>query len=223
MAQERQKKRGRKPVAGITPVLKKTLHLIQNLTVQEGHAPTVMELADRLGISGPSVHEQLRNLERKGYIRRRAHKARSIEVLKGGATLLPRLIPVPILGEVTAGTPILAEENYVGEVLVETSVARGRCFALSVLGDSMIEAGIVDGDIVIVRQQPIAESGEIVVALLEDEATVKRLSIDGERITLQPANPDYAPIVVQQEDALRILGKVIAVRSRTPPGKERAS
>ncbi|MBF0188470.1 MAG: transcriptional repressor LexA [Magnetococcales bacterium] len=121
---------------------------------------------------------------------------------------------VPIVGEVAAGVPILAQENRVGELQVEAHIVRGNCFALSVQGDSMIDVQINDSDYVIVRQQPIAENGEIVVALLGDEATVKHLYIDGEQIELRPANDAYKPIEVQQDDELRILGKVVAVRHR---------
>jgi repressor LexA len=126
---------------------------------------------------------------------------------------IPDLVAVPIVGRVAAGQPILAEENIVGEVLVEGGIARaGRCFALEVTGDSMVDAGIRERDLVVVRQQPVAENGDIVVALLEDEATVKRLFIRDERIELRPENPNHRPIPVGPDDGLRILGKVVAVR-----------
>jgi repressor LexA len=117
---------------------------------------------------------------------------------------------------VAAGVPILAVENQIGEILVEARVARGSCFALQVSGDSMIDARIGDGDLVIVRRQPVAENGDIVVALLGEEATVKRLYVADSVIELRPANANYQPIRVGPNDDLRILGKVLAVRSRTP-------
>ena len=118
----------------------------------------------------------------------------------------------PSLSSAAAGQPILAEENIIGEVLVDSRAARhGRCFALEVQGDSMIDAGIDDGDLVVVRQQPLAESGDIVVALLDQEATVKRLFIRDERIELRPENPQHRPMPIGPDDGLRILGKVVAI------------
>ena len=115
-----------------------------------------------------------------------------------------------IVGTVAASHPIFAHENITGEVLVEASVVgSGKCFALYTQGDSMIDAGINDGDLIIVRRQPIAEDGDIVIALLDDEATVKRLKIDNELIELVPENPRLKPIRVKPEDELRILGKVV--------------
>ena len=108
----------------------------------------------------------------------------------------------------------MAIENVVGELLVDSRIARGRCFALKVKGDSMIDADINDGDYVIVRQQPLAESGEIVVAMLENDATVKRLRMAGEVIELRPENPRLSPIQIGPDDDLRIVGKVVAVHRR---------
>lgn len=123
------------------------------------------------------------------------------------------LIPVPIVGTVAAGQPIFAEENIVGEVLVEGRIVRtGRCYALEITGDSMINAGIQEGDLIIVRQQPMAENGDIVVALLGDDATVKRLYIKDAQVELRPENPMYQPIPVTPDDSFRILGKVLAIR-----------
>jgi len=162
-------------------------------------------------------------------LRREPRKARGLAVVReppacrvaalrgaGREDEITDLVPVPILGRVAAGQPLFAEENVIGEVLVEGRVAsRGRCFALEVDGNSMVGAGIHEGDIVIVRQQPVAESGDIVVALLGDEATVKRLYIREERIELRPENPKYRPIPIGSGDDLRILGKVVATRRRS--------
>ena len=131
---------------------------------------------------------------------------------------------VPIVGTIAAGEPILAEENVVGEVLVDSRAARsGRCFALEVQGDSMIGAGIHDKDLVVVREQPVAESGDIVVALLDQDATVKRLFIRDERIELRPENPELRPMPIGPDDGLRIVGKVVAVSrpgAATDPAQE---
>jgi repressor LexA len=119
---------------------------------------------------------------------------------------------IPLIGTVAAGHPILAQENWIGDVWVNRDLAaRGKCFALQIKGDSMTGAGIRDGDIVIARQQPLAQNGEVVVALLGDEATVKELSIRGDRIELQPKNPAYHAVPIGPEDDFQVLGKVIAV------------
>lgn len=116
---------------------------------------------------------------------------------------------------------MIAEENRLGDVLIDSSIAtRGRCFALRVSGDSMVDAGINEDDVVIVRQQPVAESGDIVVALMGDQSTVKRLSIRGDRIELRPENSRYQPIDIGPDDEFSILGKVVAIRRAAgPPGK----
>lgn len=213
MPDTRHKKRGRRRVEGLTTAQKRTLEAIQDFIAKEGMAPTVAELGVILGAKGASVHEQLVHLEKKEYIRRKARKARSLEVIRGPDTdLRPQLVSIPLVGEVAAGTPILAVENVVGEVLMDSTIARGTCFALTVRGDSMIKANINDGDYVVVRQQPLAENRDIVVALLDDEATVKRLLISDERIVLRPENPDYQDIHIGPTDEIKILGKVIAVR-----------
>lgn len=211
MADTQRKRRGPLPVEGPTPGQLRMLAAIKEFIAGHGMSPTVAELGEMLGIKPPSVHEQLAAMIRKGMVRRLPRKARSLEVVVENPPVAG-LVSVPIVGLVAAGRPILAVENRIGEILVEASVARGACFALRVKGDSMIEANIREGDLVIVRRQPIAENGDIVVALLQDEATVKRLFISEETIELRPANPAYRPIRVGQEDDLRILGKVLAVR-----------
>lgn len=207
------KRRGRPPIEGITEPQRRTLAAIRAYLARRGFPPTVQELGESLGIAPASAHEQVNQLVRKGYLRRDPGKARSIEVLKEPESEVSDLVPVPVVGTVAAGTPILAAENIVGELLVEGSVVgRSRCFALKVTGDSMIRAGIKNGDYVVVRQQPAAENGDIVVALLGDEATVKRLHISEDCVELRPENRRLRPIVVAPDDVLRIQGKVIAVR-----------
>lgn len=209
------KGRGRRPVEEITDTQINTLKEIRLFTNRRGFPPTMKELADILGISHASAHGQVNQLVRKGYLKREARKARSLAIVREPEDTLSVMIAVPIVGRVAAGRPILAVENIVGEIMVEGRIARsGRCFALEVAGDSMVNAGIKEHDLVVVREQPVAENGDIVVALLEDEATVKRLSIRDEKIELKPENPKYRPIPVGPDDGLRILGKVIAVRHR---------
>lgn len=209
------KGRGRRPVEEITDTQINTLKEIRRFTNHRGFPPTIKELADILGISHASAHGQVNQLVRKGYLKREARKARSLAIVREPEDTLSVMIAVPIVGRVAAGRPILAVENIVGEIMVEGRIARsGRCFALEVAGDSMVNAGIKERDLVVVREQPVAENGDIVVALLEDEATVKRLFIRDEKIELRPENPKHRPIPVGPDDGLRILGKVIAVRHR---------
>ena len=203
--------RGRRPIEEITDPQRRTLGELRRFTSQRGFPPTLQELADILGISPPSAHDQVSQLVRKGYVKREARKARGLTILREPTEEVLKLRTVPIVGKVAAGQPLLAEEYIIGEVLVDSRAARhGRCFALEVEGDSMIDADIHDGDLVVVRQQPLAESGDIVVALLGEEATVKRLYIRDETIELRPENTSHRPITVGPEDELRILGKVVA-------------
>lgn len=216
------KGRGRRPVEEITDTQINALKEIRRFTNHRGFPPTIKELADILGISHASAHGQVNQLVRKGYLKREARKARSLAIVREPEDTLSVMTAIPIVGRVAAGRPILAVENIVGEIMVEGRIARsGRCFALEVAGDSMVNAGIRERDLVVVREQPVAENGDIVVALLEDEATVKRLFIRDERIELRPENPKHRPIPVGPDDGLRILGKVVAVRrpgsnSQTP-------
>ncbi len=207
------KRRGRPPIRDITPRQRRTLEAICEFIRERGFPPTVQELAAILGISPASTHQQLQHLGSKGYVRREPRKARSLEVLRVSQPSVPDVVSVPIVGRVAAGPMMLAEENIEGEVLIEANVVgRSRCFALRVEGNSMIKAGIQDGDLVIVRQQPVAESGDIVVALRGDEATVKRLKVTDEGVELRPENPKHRPIRVGPEEDFRIAGKVVAVR-----------
>lgn len=160
---------------------------IRLFTNQRGFPPTMKELADILGISHAGVHGPANPLVRKGYLKREPRKARGIAMIREPEDDVPDLVAASIIGRVAAGQPMPAEGNIIGAVLVEGGAARaGRCFALEVTGDSMVDAGIRERDLVAVRQQPVAENGDIVVALLEDEATVKRIYIRGGKIELRP-------------------------------------
>jgi repressor LexA len=166
-----------------------------------------------LGVSPATAHEQVGQLVRKGFVRREPRKARGIFLVREPDEQPTDLVSVPLVGSVPAGLPLLAEENVLGEVLVDRKlVASGRCFALRVDGESMRDASINDGDLIIVRQQPVAENGDIVVAMLDDDATVKRLSIRGHEIELRPENPKFKPTRIGPDCNLRIIGKVVAVR-----------
>ena len=174
----------------------------------DGIPPTVREICEATGFKSTStVHSHLNTLEKLGYISRRSDSARGIFVNNLDGT--PGSVAVPIIGTVTAGKPIFAFEENLGYVTVDENVKRGReLFALRVKGDSMINAGIFEGDTVVFVRQSVAENGEIVVALLEDEATVKRFYKEDGYIRLQPENPIYEPIISKE---IKILGKVVTL------------
>jgi repressor LexA len=150
-------------------------------------------------------------LEEKGYLEREEHTARGLRLTDEPAVG----ISIPILGKVAAGLPLLAEENREGTMVVDPHLARGgrNLFALTVKGDSMLNAHILPGDKVIVQQTTHASTGEIVVALIEGEATVKTFRKNGNRVVLEPANPKYDPIVVNEDQDFRVIGKVVGVFS----------
>lgn len=176
-----------------------------------GYPPSVREIGAHVGLaSTSSVHHQLNKLESKGYIKRDPQKPRAMEILKS-SPISPAhdIVEVPIIGTVRAGEPILAYEEYEDTFPLPSELVRNsQCFMLNVTGNSMINAGILDGDYVIVRQQPTANNGEIVVAMIEDGATVKTFYREADRIRLQPENPMLAPIYSRE---VTILGKVIGV------------
>jgi repressor LexA len=180
-------------------------------TQQEGWTPSVREIGEAVGLhSSAAVQKQLASMERKGYIRRLPGKARLIQLLKS-PTPGEENLSIPIVGEIAAGKPILASENiegYLTAVHEEVLARGGTFFALKVKGESMIEAGILPGDHVVVRQQATAENGEIVVALVEEEATVKRFYKEQDHVRLQPANARMQPIITC---TVQILGKVVSV------------
>ncbi len=195
----------------LTAAQERLLRFIETTLHRRGYPPSLAEMARAMGAafsSGVQVH--LRALVRKGYLRRGARHSRALEVLR---PLLPPPGTVPILGRVIAGRPVLAIENYDGLLsLGPDLLGKGPHFALQVHGDSMLGAGIVEGDYVLVRQQDTAEVGEIVIALLGEDATVKRLRKRGKAFVLEAANPAYAPIPLTQTTAPpRILGKVVGV------------
>jgi repressor LexA len=199
----------------LTPTQRRTLDLVQQTVQRQGYPPTMQELALSLGIKGQSVHDQINQLVRKGYLRRVAGKARGLTVLRPLENDVSDLVPIPIVGRVAAGRPIFAEQNVVGELLVDSRLTQNtRCFALKVQGDSMTQAGIKPDDLLVVRQQPIAEPGDVVVALVDSDATVKRLFIRDGCIELRPEsnNRKHRPITIGPDTDLRIVGKVVGVR-----------
>ena len=204
--------RGRPRQDEITETQAAALEVLSHAIDRQGFAPTMSELGEQLGITAASAHQLVVQLERKGYVRRQPRKARSLRVVRRPSRTIDSMISVPLVGVVKAGPAMLAEENCLGEVMVSSATAgRGSCFALQIDGNSMKNADMQDGDFVIVRRQQLAENGDIVVALIDDEATVKRLSIEDGKIRLLPENRRYRPIEVSPDCDFRLLGKVIAV------------
>ncbi|MDP3058181.1 MAG: transcriptional repressor LexA [bacterium] len=188
------------------------LDFIKKEVRSKGYPPSVREIGVAVGLnSSATVHSHLARLESKGYIRRDPTKPRAIEVLDGApfGSPLSEIISFPIIGQVTAGAPILAVENIEDYFSLPAHfVPPGEIFMLNIQGDSMIEAGINSGDMVLVRKQNTAQNGDIVVALLEDEATVKTFYKESTRIRLQPENRTMQPIYSSD---VAILGKVVAL------------
>ncbi len=211
------------------------LDFIKVAVARNGYPPSVREIGDAVGLASPSsVAHQLRALEERGLLRRDPNRPRALEIktqrASGGShtpdrplrdqfrgaeasvTIDEQAAYVPLVGRIAAGAPVLADQ-VVEQILPlpRDLVGNGELFSLRVVGDSMIDAAICDGDLVVIRRQADARPGDIVAALFEDEATVKRFKRDGDRVWLMPANPAYSPIPA--EDA-RILGKVVTVLRR---------
>jgi repressor LexA len=183
---------------------------------RRGFPPSVREIGEAVGLSSSStVHSHLAALETKGFIRRDPSKPRALEVLDyrdtDRAVDYGTIHAVPIVGAVAAGVPILAAENIESTMSLPAELAGESTFILRVKGDSMIEAGILDGDFVVVRQQSTANNGEIVVAMIDEEATVKRFFRESDRIRLQPENASMEPIFSRD---VTVLGKVVALFRR---------
>jgi len=195
----------------LTPPQQKLLTYILGSIRKSGSPPTVREICAEFGYrSTGTARDHLGALEIKGYLRKLPGKSRGLVPSNWSKLLRAEfLLPIPILGRVPAGGPLLAEENIEGSLDLSEEFAGKKTFALKVHGDSMIEAGICEDDLVVVRSQDEAEPGEIVVALVDGEATVKRLERRNGKLWLQPANPRYEPIPVAGDT--RVIGKVIGV------------
>jgi len=181
-----------------------------------GYPPSVREIGEAVGLSSSStVHSHLAALESKGFLRRDPSKPRALEVLDYRETErgidYGSVRAVPVIGSVAAGQPILASENIEQTLSMPTEIVGDSTFILRVRGESMIEAGIMDGDFVVVRQQPTADNGQIVVAMIDDEATVKTFYREADRVRLQPENSSMEPIYARD---VTILGKVVALFRR---------
>jgi repressor LexA len=201
----------------LTPRQQRIVEFIRRTVQDRGYPPTVREIGEAVGLtSSSSVHAQLANLQRKGLLRKDPAKPRAIEVA-GARPRGSAAVTVPVLGRIAAGAPLLAEANVEDHVAIDVGLAGDEeHFALRVAGESMIDAGILDGDLVVIRRQDVAEDGSIVAAQVpgpaEEEATVKRLRRRGRRVTLVPENPTMEPFDLPEGG--RILGQVVAVLRR---------
>ena len=200
---------------------KTILKFIEKQIMTDGYPQSVREIGQAVGLSSTAtVHGYLERLEKKGYIKKKDKKGRTLRVLKGSTGenkktsskdfyTQKELVEVPVVGKITAGMPILAVENVTDTFPIPIDfVGNSECFMLTVRGESMIEAGILDGDYILVKKQNNANNGEIVVALIEDEATVKTFYKEKDHIRLQPENSTMDPIIVP---TCEILGKVAGV------------
>lgn len=214
---------------GLTKRQEQTLDFIRQSIEDRGYPPTLREIGEHMGIrSTNGVNDHLRALERKGYLTREDMKSRALKLVEdqlgvqavGAQKLNPEedLIEVRVLGRVAAGLPLYAEENVIDTVRVDRMLVRGgrEVFGLRVTGDSMIEAGILSGDYIFVKKQSTADRGDIVVALIGDEATVKYFYPERDYVRFQPANSQMAPILVRASDfkSTMLLGKVVGVYRR---------
>ena len=199
-----------KPYPVLTDRQREIVNFIRNSIKKNGYPPSVREIGEAVGLSSIStVHAHLVTLEELGILKRDPMKPRSVIPVGDEG---PGTVGIPVVGNVAAGTPILAEENIESYMSVPVDlIGYGVHFILKVKGDSMIEAGILDGDYLIIRQQPSAENGEIVVAILEDEATVKRFYKKQGSIELRPENSTMEPIIT---DCVQIAGKVCGLFRR---------
>jgi len=216
----------------LTDRQEKILAFIKKSIQEQGYPPTIREIGEHFGIrSTNGVNDHLKALERKGYLLRGELKSRALSVIDGGrspARLLRmsrrelsavgegEVVQVPVVGKVAAGEPILAQENITDHVRIDSMLLGDggrKVFALRVSGDSMIGDGILDGDYIFVRKQLQAGPGEIVVAMIQDEATVKRFYPEGDRVRFQPSNPRLKPIYVSRDDfrETQIIGVVVGV------------
>ncbi|MBX3129613.1 MAG: transcriptional repressor LexA [Polyangiaceae bacterium] len=204
---------------GLTKRQEQTLTFIRRSIQERGYPPTLREIGESMGIKSTNgVNDHLRALERKGYLRREDMKSRALKLVEDSSPAPAgddELVEIKVLGRVAAGLPLLAEEQVVDTVRVDRMMVRGGrdVFGLRVTGDSMVDAGIFSGDYIFVRKQAAAERGDIVVALIGDEATVKYYYPERDYVRFQPANSQMAPILVRASDfrSTMLLGKVIGV------------
>jgi repressor LexA len=192
---------------GLTTRQREVFDFIRSFIRANRYPPTIREIAVNFGFSVKGGFDHVKALQKKGFIRCAGNRSRAIEVVADTeAERQPNLVSVPVLGAVAAGKPLFAEENLTGWIQVPAaSLRKGQHFALQVRGDSMKDAGIMDGDVVVVSHQETAENGEIVVAMVDEAVTLKRFFVERNRVRLKAENPKYPPLYTQN---VRILGRL---------------
>jgi len=192
---------------GLTTRQREVFDFIRSFIRIKRYPPTIREIAVNFGFSVKGSYDHVKALQKKGFIRCAGNRSRAIEVVADSeAERQPNLVSVPVLGAVAAGRPLFAEENLTGWIQVPAaSLKKGQHFALQVRGDSMKDAGIMDGDVVVVSHQETAENGEIVVAMVDEAVTLKRFFVERNRVRLKAENPKYPPLYTQN---VRILGRL---------------
>jgi len=189
----------------LTARQKEVLDFISSYLDAHAYPPTIREIAESFSISVKGAYDHVKALEKKGFLKLGENRSRALELLRRDKPERS-VVELPLLGTVSAGKPITADENYTGVVNVPADIVRtAACFALSVRGDSMKDAGIFHGDLAVIEQRQTAENGEIVVAMIDDAVTLKRFFRENNRVKLMAENPAYAPIYTQD---VRILGRL---------------
>ncbi|MDR0998062.1 MAG: transcriptional repressor LexA [Treponema sp.] len=191
----------------LTQRQKEVLSFIAGYISKHSYPPTIREIGEFFSISVKGAHDHVTALKRKGVLKQEDKRSRTMELVGEGRTSLNRLVEIPLLGTVAAGVPILSEENWDGAIQINDALLKKnrKYFALKVRGDSMVGAGIMDGDTAVIEKQPVAKNGEIVVALVDEAVTLKRFFKENKRVKLQAENPDYSPIYSQN---VRLLGRL---------------
>jgi repressor LexA len=202
--------------AGLTHKQEQILNFIREFRDQNGYPPTLREIAHHFGISSTfGVKRHLDALVKKGFLNIESNASRGIKFVKNSESedFRNEIVRIPVVGRVAAGTPILAMENLEGSIIIDPVLSgkSGNCFALKVKGDSMINAGIFEGDLVIVAPQTNAINDEIIVARIEDEVTVKRFEFKNNKARLLPENESYTPIDITGKESFSVVGKVVGV------------
>jgi len=191
----------------LTARQRQVLEFLKSYIQQHQYPPSMREISERFSISVRGAYDHVKALERKKYVKIDSNHYRSLVLIQQAPPRTEQIVRIPLLGSVAAGKPLFSEENWERYIAVPAElIGRGNHFALRVQGDSMVGAGIFNGDLAIVRQQPDAENGQIIVAMVEDAVTLKRLFKEKNRIKLQSENPAYPPIYTQN---LRILGRLV--------------
>jgi repressor LexA len=191
----------------LTERQKEVLSFIAGYINQHNYPPTIREIGDFFSISVKGAHDHVTALKKKGVLKQVDKRSRTMELVGEGKISLNRLVEIPMLGTVAAGVPILSEENWDGTIQINESLLKKnrKYFALKVRGDSMVGAGIIDGDTAVIEKQSVAKNGEIVVAVVDDAVTLKRFFRENKRVKLQAENPGYSPIYSQN---VRLLGRL---------------